>query len=76
MTLGMQSERYINSAIGDLLLSQIIPHISANMAILNLQGVPFHPVVVICLGYDILFKFLLGHCALVNATFGSEKKSS
>ena len=58
----MQSERYINSAIGDSLLSQIIPHISANMAILNLQGVPFHPVVVVDLGYDFLFKSLLGHC--------------
>ena len=32
------------------------------MAIQNLQDVPFHPVVVIGLGYDLLFISLLGHC--------------
>ena len=32
------------------------------MAILNLNGVSFHPVVVIGLDYDFLFKSILGHC--------------
>ena len=32
------------------------------MAILNLWGVPFHPVVVVDLGKNLLFKSVLGHC--------------
>ena len=36
------------------------------LAIFNLQCVPFHPVVVVALGYDFLFKFLLAHCEETN----------
>ena len=36
------------------------------MAILNLYGVPFHLAVVFGLGYDFLFKSLLGHCGPVD----------
>ena len=34
------------------------------MVIMAPQGVPFHPVVVIGLGKNLLFKSVLGHCAL------------
>ena len=33
------------------------------MVILDPQGVPFHPAIVFCLGFDFLFKFILRHCA-------------
>jgi hypothetical protein len=36
-------------------------------------GVPFHPVVVICLGKNLLFKSVLGHCVLPK---GSLKRTS
>jgi hypothetical protein len=32
------------------------------MLILDLWGISFHPVVVIGLGNDLLFNFILGHC--------------
>ena len=34
--------------------------------ILTPLGVPFHPVVVICLGKNILLKSVLGHCVPVH----------
>ena len=34
--------------------------------ILTPYGVPFHPVVVIGLGKNLLLKFVLGHCVLSN----------
>ena len=32
------------------------------MLILDLWGISFHPVVVVGLGNDLLFNFILGHC--------------
>ena len=32
------------------------------MLILDLWGISFHPAVFVGLGYDLLFKFILGHC--------------
>ena len=34
------------------------------MLILDLWGISFHPVVVVGLGNDLLFNFIVGHCAL------------
>jgi hypothetical protein len=36
------------------------------MLILDLWGISFHPVVVVGLGNDLLFNFIVGHCALKN----------
>ena len=33
------------------------------MLILDLWGISFHPVVVVGLGNDLLFNFIVGHCA-------------
>jgi hypothetical protein len=44
------------------------------MAILNLKGVPFHPVVFVGLGYDFLFKSLLAHCEHVLYNVGASKQ--
>ena len=38
------------------------------MTILNLQGVPSPPVVVVGSGYDFLFKSLLAHCVKANVS--------
>ena len=35
------------------------------MLILDLWGISFHPVVVIGLGNDLLFNFIVGHCVLI-----------
>ena len=32
------------------------------MLILDLWGISFHPVVVVGLGNDLLFNFIVGHC--------------
>ena len=34
------------------------------MLILDLWGISFHPVVVVGLGNDLLFNFIIGHCAI------------
>ena len=36
------------------------------MLILDLWGISFHPVVVVGLGNDLLFNFILVHCADLN----------
>ena len=36
------------------------------MLILDLWGISFHPVVVVGLGNDLLFNFLLGHCEIYH----------
>jgi hypothetical protein len=35
------------------------------MLILDLWGISFHPVVVVGLGNDLLFNFIVGHCVLI-----------
>ena len=38
------------------------------MLILDLWGISFHPVVVVGLGNDLLFNFVVAHCGLYNKT--------
>ena len=35
------------------------------MLILDLWGISFHPVVVVGLGNDLLFNFIIGHCVAI-----------
>jgi hypothetical protein len=42
------------------------------MLILDLWGISFHPGVVIGLGNDLLFNFILGHCDKPNYIFELE----
>ena len=44
------------------------------MMILNLAGVPLHPVVVVGLGYDFLFKSILALCVEVSILLGPRTK--
>ena len=52
------------------------------MQILDQWGISFHPVVVVGLGNNLLFNFLLGHCGQVQVTiiffgiFGSQLQST
>ena len=39
------------------------------MTILNLWGIPFHPVVLVGLGYNFLFKPILAHCEIILDRF-------
>ena len=40
------------------------------MLILDLWGINFHPVVVVGLGNDLLFNFIVGHCGREQTTVG------
>ena len=42
------------------------------MLILDLRGISFHPVVFVGLGNDLLFNFIVGHCAMSLAGGSSE----
>jgi hypothetical protein len=49
------------------------------MLLLDLRGISFHPVVVVGLGNDLLFNFIVGHCVMLKAAkyqkfVGSPKK--
>ena len=44
------------------------------MLILDLWGISFHPVVVVGLGNDLLFNFIVGHCDTEVSFETSEEK--